>query len=785
MVLSELHVGRAVRPLLLAASVLVVPGAAGARQEGTGGTTRRQEGRPVVGAVRATSPVRLDGVLDEPFWQSARPATDFVQSEPREGQPASERTEVRIAYDADNLYVGARLWDSEPDAVVVNDIRKDFRADDQDTFELILDTFRDLRNGYVFQINAAGGRGDQQSANEGREVNTSWDAVWDVRTQRTAGGWTAEIVIPFRALRFADRGEVVRVTAAASATSDAVFSAGETVRPAETQNGTVPDDGMVWGINFSRRIRRRNEINYWAPVPRSYNLNRVSLAGTITGLPHTAGGRDLRVKPYVAARTVRETGSTGFDRAGDAGVDAKFGVTQALTLDLTVNPDFAQVEVDEQQVNLTQFNQFFPEKREFFLENSGVFYVGDAARNNRLFQPPTPDEDLLLFFSRRIGLTPGGREIPILGGARLTGGAGGFIIGALTAQTRAAEGEPENNYSALRVRRNVFRSSDVGAVFMMRQSTDAGDDYNRVFGADFNLRLPGQTDWNSYVIRTQAPGAAPGQYAWRTSLNHEGNFFHGKAGFMAIGEGFVDDLGYYRRTAIHKWVLDTGLRPRLEALRRIGIREMHPHVVWDYYTDLGGNMVGKKLHSGYTFFLDNGAYVEFSANPRFEEIISPLRLHPDAPALPAGDYGWNEWTIRGTTDPSRAVAATFTGTTGGLWSGTQQALNTTVTVKPSYRFRTSLGLQRTHATMDAPVGEFTRTIWTARANYSFNTRMFVDAFTQYDPDRNQFNTNLRLNLMHHPLSDLFIVYNEQRITGDISAPPGRSLIIKVTQMVAF
>jgi len=734
---------------------------AGDPASGPGVAGRGNVDRSSLTAVPATGGVRIDGVFDESFWATAPAATDFIQSEPREGQPASERTVVRIAYDTDNLYIAAYLYDGDADGLVVNDIRKDFASDDQDSFSVILDTFLDRRNGYVFSTNVAGAKADQQSSNEGREVNASWDAVWDVKTRRLADGWTAEMAIPFRALRFAQpEGTGV-----------------------DANDGVEPS--MLWGVNFSRRIRRRNEIDYWAAVPRTYSLTRLSLAGDLVGLPATAGGRDLRVKPYVAGRTVRETGGTDYTRTGDIGLDLKYGVTRGLTLDVTVNPDFAQVEVDEQEVNLTQFGQFFPEKREFFLENSGVFYVGDAARNNRVFRSPTPDEDLLLFFSRRVGLTSAGREIPIVGGARVTGSAGGWLIGGVTALTRETEGETGNNYSVLRLRRNVGASSDVGTVFMMRQSTGDGGDHNRVFGVDANLRLPRETDWSTYVIRTSTPDAGSGQYAWRTSLNHEGNYFHGKAGFMAIGEGFQDDLGYYRRTAVHKWFLETGIRPRPERLRSIGIRELHPHLTWDYYTDLGGAIIGKKLHTGYSVFFDSGGFAELSANPRYERITSSLSLHPNAERLPAGSYGWNEWMLRWNTDASRPISGSLSGTVGGLWGGTQKTFSGTITLKPGYRFRSSLRVQRTDASMDAPVGDFVRTIWTVRSNYSFSTSMFVDAFAQYDPDRDQFNTNIRFNLIHHPLSDLFIVYNEQRITGVDQPPPGRSIIVKFTQMLAF
>ena len=539
--------------------------------------TRSDADRLRVDAVEVREPIRLDGVLDDEVWQRARPVTGFVQAEPREGQPATERTEVRVAFDGDNLYIGAYLYDSDPGALVVTDIKKDFAETTQDAFSVILDTFRDRRNGYVFMTNPEGARGDQQVANEGREVNASWDAVWNVRSRRVADGWTTEMAIPFRALRF--------------------------------------DEGVdrPWGINFSRRIRRKNELAYWSPVPRAFTLTRVSLAGDLYGLPDASGGRDLRVKPYVLGAEARATGVEEYDSRLEAGVDVKAGLFNAFTLDLTVNPDFAQVEADVQQVNLTQFSQFFPEKREFFLENSGLFYVGDAARNNRTFTTPTPDEDLLLFFSRRVGVADDGRPIPITAGGRLTGRVGSTNIGAIMMRTDAVEGVPGSDYSVVRVRQNVMAGSDIGAIFMNR-STWGGepgvDDYNRVYGADANIRFLGNIDWNTYVVGTETPGVTEGQYAWRTSLNREANFVHVKFGAMELGENFRDDLGFYRRTAMRKYFVDFGIRPRPESFRRRGVREMHPHIVWNYYEDLEGKILAKNLHTGYTFFMNDGGFYE-------------------------------------------------------------------------------------------------------------------------------------------------------------------------------
>lgn len=706
--------------------------------------------RPTLTAVPAAVAPRLDGVLDDAVWRDAVPAHGFVQSEPSEGQPASEETEVRVAYDSRSLYIAAYLHYREPSSIIVNDIRKDFREEDQDDFEIILDTFGDRRNGYVFITNAEGARADRQVSNEGREVNTSWDAVWEVRTRRVADGWIAEFAIPFRALRF------------------------------------EPGSGRPWGINFSRRIRHRNEIDFWAPVPRAFGLTRVSLAGDLTGLATGGAGRDLRVKPYVAARAVRAIGVEPYVEKGSIGADAKYGVTPALTLDVTVNPDFAQVEADEQQVNLTQFSQFFPEKREFFLENSGIFYVGDAARNNRVFAPPTPDEDLLLFFSRRIGLTRRGDPITIPAGVRLTGRAGGLGIGLLSMQADRMGATPASKYSVLRLRRNVLVGSDVGVIAMNRQSLDSSGSWNRVYGGDANIRLRGNVDWNSYLIGTSTPGVTSGQYAARTSLNHEGRFFHGKAGVLQIGEGFNDDMGYYRRTSVRKWILDTGVRPRPATMRARGVREMHPHVVWSYYEDLRGQVLAKNLHSGYTFFLNDGGFMELSVNPRFERIATPFRINPAVAPIPAGRYGWTEWQLRGSTDLSRPLALDYTFITGGLWDGTQKTVRLVATSRASYRLRLTTGIQRTAARIEPPVnGRFVATVWTMRGNYSFTTNAFLDALSQYDPVSHQLNANIRFNIIHHPLSDLFVVLNEQRFLTIDGPYPGRSVIVKFTQMLAL
>ena len=709
---------------------------------------RSIDGRLEIRALHVSAPIRLDGVLDDAAWQEAEPIAGFVQSEPDEGKPATERTVVWLCYDATTLYVAAHLYDSRPDALVVNDIRKDFDTDNEDSFAVILDTFADRRNGYVFATNPAGARADMQVANEGRQLNTSWDAPWTVRARRVADGWTVEMAIPFHAIR------------------------------SESASG-------LWGINFSRRIRRNNEMDYWAPVPRAYTLSRLSLAGNLVGLPGSTGGRDLRITPYVLGSTVRDIGGLHYSGHGAGGADLKFGLTRGLTLDLTANPDFAQVEADEQQVNLTQFSQFFPEKRDFFLENSGEFYIGDTPRNTRITTAPQGDEDLLLFFSRRMGLAPDGGPVGIDAGARVTGHFAGLEIGALGLRTRPRDTIPGSDYAVVRLRRDLFSSSDVGLIFMQRSTVRDRADMNRVYGADATFRLPNRIDWNTFAVNTETDGVTGRAWAFQTSLNREADFSHLKFGLLSIGDAFNDELGFYNRTGVRDWSMDVGLRPRFAGLRQAGIREMHPHLTWNYYTDQSGLLVAKRLHSGYTFFLNDGGYVELSYNPRAERITTPLQLDPRVDSLAVGIYRWTEWMLRGGTDPSRTVSIDFTTVAGGLWSGTQRTVDLTVTVRPSYHAWGSVGIERTAATLAGPGQHFVAALWTIRGNYSFTTNLFIDALAQYDAATHQLNANVRLDLIHHPLSNLFLVYNEQRTTSTGVSAPGRSVILKFTRMLAL
>jgi uncharacterized protein DUF5916/cellulose/xylan binding protein with CBM9 domain len=702
-------------------------------------------------AVRATSTIELDGVIDEPAWRDAPIASQFIQKDPREGQPATQDTEVRVVYDNEAIYFGVFAKDDQPGRIIVNDIKKDFDTEGSDGFRIILDTFHDERNGYQFATNPAGAKWDAQMANEGRENNVSWDGIWDVATRTTETGWVAEIRIPFRTLKFKD------------------------------------EDSQTWGINFERKLRRLAEDSYWAPLPRIYDIQRVSLAGTVEGMQGVRAGKNLRLKPYVLGSS-NTLGTSSADWSRDAGFDVKYGVTSGLTWDFTVNTDFSQVEADEQQINLSRFNLLFPEKRDFFLENSGIFLFGGGGGagggGGGTSGRQNASQDMRLFFSRRIGLADSGQEIPILAGTRLTGRQGAYSMGLLNIQQREEGVEPSTNFTAVRLRRDILANSDVGAVLLNKDA--GGPEYNRVAGMDANFRF-GFLTMNGYVSKTFSPETiiegTGKDYATRASGRWEDRAWQLAARYDSIGERFNDEMGYIPRQGVDNAYVFMGRRFRPRRLSK-WVREIRPH----WQVDMFSRQNGSGLESRYQDFhlpfnFQDSSFIEIGVNPNVEVVREPFTINTARGVqVNPGRYEFNEFFILWNTNAASRISFNNRYSAGDFYDGHRRAY----TFGPSFRlnenFNASFNLQINDIQLST--GSFVSTLLTTRLNYNINTKMFVNTLLQYNSDSRQWSSNLRFNLIHRPLSDFFLVYNERRDdrTGDMI---DRAVIAKLTYLMAF
>jgi hypothetical protein len=700
--------------------------------------------------VRAAGAIRLDGVLDDVAWADAPMAHDFIQNDPREGMPATYDTEVRVVYDDTALYIGVFAKDDQPGRIIVNDLKKDYNVDTSDGFRVVLDTFRDGRNGYVFAINPAGARWDAQMANEGRESNVNWDGIWDVAARITETGWYAEMRIPYQTIRF---------------------------------NGDTP----AWGINFQRKIRRLNEDSYWAPVPRIWDLDRVSLAGTLDGMRGLRPGKDLRVKPYAlsSSNTIAGRGTAG---DFDAGVDVKYGVTSGLTLDLTVNTDFSQVEADEQQINLSRFSLFFPEKRDFFLENSGIFQFGGAVQggggigSNAGRQNGT--QDMRLFFSRRIGLSDDGAAIPILAGTRLTGRQGAYSVGVLNVQQRAQNAVPTTNFTALRVRRDILANSDIGAMVLARQET--GDRDNQVAGIDANFRF-GFLTLNGYVAKTFSPQAlTPGSgrdFATRANVSYADRVWQLRARIDTIGERFTDEIGFVPRRGVRgtQTYVSRAFRPR--AISK-WVREVRPHWQMDLFTRQSDGALESRYQDWHLpLNFQDGSFLEIGVNPNVEEVRAPFPINTARGVrVSPGRYSFDEYFFLWNTNSAARLSFNLRYSVGDFYDGTRRGYTVGPTLRVNEQFNAGVGVQVND--IDVSAGSFVSTLVTGRVNYNFNTRTFVNALLQYNTDARQWSSNVRFNIIHRPLSDIFIVYNDRHDERSGSLID-RALVAKMTYLVAF
>jgi hypothetical protein len=702
--------------------------------------------RPTVRPTRTQAHIEIDGRIDEAAWNAAQPLTDFVQQLPSTGALATYPTIVRVLYDDEQLYVSAVCLQKKGDIIVAG-LERDFNSGNSDIFGLTLDTFHDRRNAFLFLVNPGGAVRDEQTFNDSRQVVDAWEGLVRARTTVSDTAWFVEIAIPFRTLRFT--------------------------------KSAAPQD---WGVNFIRRVRFINETSYWSPLDRQYRVHRMSKAGTLAGLDGLTPGRNLTIKPYALAGHSRgsQVPSTSLGSRYDAGLDLKYGLTSRLTLDLTTRTDFSQVEVDQEQVNLTRFSQFFPERRDFFIENSGSFTFGDVTERN--YRMGASLSDFTLFNSRRIGLTPDGRAIPILGGGRLTGRAGAYELGLLNMQTDEFDGgsvsTPAENFTAARLKRNIFGKSDVGVTVLNRQATSGGGAYNRSWGADANIRLFDVMVINSYVAGSEAPGTTSDGTAGRVSVAWRDRFWDASTFFKRVDDSFDPGMGFIRRRAMEHSFATLGIHSR-PAIPHI--QELNPYVKVDYITNLDRLLETRTLAGGLVVLMQPDGQFDTEVRDQFERVPRPFEIFPGDTVRP-GAYTWREATAGYTSSGARAFSGNVRVTAGDFYDGSRKSIALGTTWRPRYDVFIETSLQ--HNIVDLPQDSFDADVGYVRVRYSWSTALFGSAFVQYNAQTKQLVTNARINLRYAPMSDVFLVYTERRNQGD-GITNERSVALKATKLFAF
>ena len=725
--------------LLLAASVGSAIGQE-IRTTPTAGRTAR--------AARITAPPVIDGHPDEAVWQQAEPLTEFIQRDPSEGAAATERTMIRFLTDGEALYVGAWLYDREASQIVRGERLRDVELTNSDYFAIILDTYHDRQNGFVFGTTPAGVEYDGQVVREGDGggvtqqgqtraqsgsaggFNLNWDASWKVATSVDSLGWYAEFRIPFSTLRYGS---------------------------ARTQ---------TWGLNVVRSIRRRHEEAFWSFIPRQFNLYRVSRAGQLADL-QVPTQRIATLTPYLLTSAVRNflSGSKA-SYPTEVGIDGKLGLTPSLTLDATYNTDFAQVEVDEQRTNLTRFPLFFPEKRPFFLENAGIFAAGT---------PQAVD----LFFSRRIGIDSLGHPVPIVGGGRLTGKAAGFTVGALQLFTEnVAGGQPANSYTVGRVTREWGRSR-VGAIAVQRIATSNSDDHNRTFGLDgrFAVSDPITVDW--WAAKTETPGRTGRDGAFSVRLGHQTRVWNNSLRFVQVGGDFNPEVGFLSRSNYRFY---EGSLFRTIPLKSQWLRYWQPHFTYRGYFGFDGTMQSEQYHVDLgEAEMNNGGRIGPELNFYGEGLTKPFQI-ANGVTLPADVYRYASLGFDFASNPSAPVSLTARLDVGGLYNGTRYGGNATLTVRRGSSLTTSLLVDYNDVHLDQ--GNFIRSLVGLRVGYFFTPRVFLQSLVQYNNQAQAFSANLRFGWLNTASTGLFVVLNDAEDATGLFAwqrPITRSFVVKFTR----
>ncbi len=712
--------------------------------------SRDDRGRVTLRAIRLGEAVVVDGRLDESLYASVPPIGDFVQQEPREGDPATEKTEAWVFFDDRNLYIAARLWDSHPERMVANEMRRDnFNITEGESLAVVLDTFYDRRNGFFFETNPLGALRDGLITDE-RDLNTDWNTVWEPRVTRFEQGWVVEMAIPFKSLRY--------------------------------NSGTT----QAWGINLRRTIKWKNEEAFLSAVPASWQfrgIRKFSSAATLVGIEPPLSSVNLEIKPYVLSGLETNTLATpsfSNDWTGGVGFDGKYGLTKGLTADFTVNTDFAQVEADDEQVNLTRFSLFFPEKREFFLEGQGIFNFGGAG-SSFTFGPPS--DTPLLFFSRRIGIASG-EPLPIRAGARATGRAGAYTVGALNIQTGsdAALQANSTNFSVLRLRRDILRRSTVGVIATNRSVAVDGSGSNQAFGVDGNFSFLENLNISTYYAETRTPGRTGNEASYLAKVVNNGDRYGFEYEHLMVGDGFNPEIGFVRRSdfRLNRGQLRFSPRPAsIEAVRKFTFQGG-----LNYFTDLEGVLETRELQGEFGAEFQSGDEwsVEYARN--YEYLAEPFAIASDV-TIPVGGYNFQDVRTSYRIGPQRRISGRASFSKGSFFSGnrTEVSYDGRVEVTPQLSIEPRIEINW----VDLAEGSFTAKLYGSRVTYTASPRMFVGALVQYNSSVDSVGVNVRFRWEYKPGSDLFIVYSEGRDTTARGFPllQNRGLVVKYTRLFRF
>jgi hypothetical protein len=681
-----------------------------------------QEAPPdVAHATRVDHPPKIDGTLDDPLWQLATPVTDFRQREPNEGQPATERTEVRILYTHSEIFFGIQCYDVHSQRIIATQLRRDGNQELDDYFEILIDSSHNGRNAYVFQINPLGTQRDglitdEQQSFDDADGNSAWDGIWTSEATITSQGWTATIAIPFATLNFLHTGDV------------------------------------DWGINFKRFIRRKNEQDLWRAWHRTHGASKISQAGQLDGISEIGSGRLFVVKPY---------GLTGYQHwppsaapAGlnpgtqalyTGGVDVKIGLRANLVANLTGNTDFADADVDTQQFNLTPYKLFYPEKRQFFLENAGIFNF------------PLGGESDQLFFSRQIGVDPNtGQQVPVNGGAKVTGTLAGFDVGLLDVNTRSSGPNPYANFAVARVKRSLFGASYIGFMGIDKRSSYPADPYNQTGGVDARFVLPYNFVVNGFAAQSRTSGYSSGQYDYGGGVQFKFSWFEFFGDHRKIGPNFNPQAGFIERSDCICDYADALIRyrPKLPHLRELNFESFIFHA-----PDTHSVLQTQEVQATFRALLHNGAVLDTDmVDKLIQRLTEPFNLYKNV-FVPVGIYNWDRHQIFVSSAQDRRFIFSVFERFGTYYNGNLNEVRVRGSYRPDERLSVSLMTQWDRFRLPVPGGNFSVVLAGLETDYAFSRFLSLSTIIQLNTSNTQaVSSNVRLRWNYRPDSDLFVIY---------------------------